>query len=290
MPCERRSGFEAARGMSVLNSTPEWLRDFQHLVRRLQARLPNRSFSNFGEQQIIAKYIARLNIQSRTAVDIGAGDGILSSNTYRLFANGWTGVGIEADEAKFKRLASTYRSLPGVAAEKALISRDNVSGILADSNIEREFGVLSLDIDGNDYWVLDAILSEFRPQLVVSEYNEKIPPPIKFVIDYDPAFEMRHHFYGYSIAKLDDLLEKHSYALLEIEYNNVFLAPQELAGVTGRTAVESYRDGYQTREDRKTKFPDNENMEVLHSLEPKAGVEFLNEFYREHAGKYSIEL
>ena len=216
--------------MGLFKTTPEWLRDFQFWVRRTRAALPNSKVSNFNEQQIIDKYIERLGITNRTAVDIGAGDGIRSSNTYHLFANGWSGVGIEVDEAKSRRLAKAYSSFQNVSASSTKISPENAAEVLTSFSIGPEFGVLSLDIDGNDYWVLDAIFTRFRPRLVVSEYNEKIPPPIGFVVEYDPEFQLRHHFFGYSIAKLKDLLDKHNYVLLEVEYNNVFIAPAEIAG------------------------------------------------------------
>ncbi|MEO6655703.1 MAG: hypothetical protein ABIO36_06430 [Pyrinomonadaceae bacterium] len=276
--------------MKLFSSTPEWLRDLQFWVRRMRAKRPHQHFSNFGEQQIIDKYVESLKINSRTAVDIGAGDGIRSSNTFHLFSDGWKGVGIEVDEAKYERLKKTYSSFAGVAASNEMISPGNASDVLTTYSVERDFGILSLDIDGNDYWVLDAILSNYRPQLIISEYNEKIPPPIKFTVEFDPDFYLRNHFFGYSIAKLDDLLQKHNYALLEVEYNNVFLAPKELAGAFGKSAEAAYREGYRDRSDRKEKFPSNENMEILHSLEPEAGIEYLEKFYQEHRGKYRIEL
>jgi len=66
-------------------------------------------------------------------------------------------------------------------------------------------------------------LSSFRPRLIVTEINEKIPPPIRFVVKYDPAFKLRHHFYGYSIAALGDLCARHDYGILRLEYNNAFI-------------------------------------------------------------------
>lgn len=276
--------------MKLFNSTPEWLRDFQFWVRRVKANRPNSKVSNFDEQHIIDKYIERLGITNRTAVDIGAGDGIRSSNSYHLFAKGWAGVGIEVDEVKARRLAKVYSSFPGVTASSTKISLENVADVLGSYSIEREFGVLSLDIDGNDYWVLDAILSNFRPQLVVSEYNEKIPPPIKFVVEYDPDFQLRHHFFGYSIAKLQDLLDKHNYVLLEVEYNNIFIAPAEIASGLSQNITEAYRRGYADRPDRKEKFPGNANMEELHILTPTEGVEFLNRFFSDYKGQPQLSI
>lgn len=276
--------------MGLFKTTPEWLRDFQFWVRRKKAGLPNSKVSNFDEQNIIDKYVDRLDITNRTVVDIGAGDGIRSSNTYHLFASGWRGVGLEVDEAKIRRLTKTYRPFPDVAASGTKISLDNATEVLSSFSIEPEFGVLSLDIDGNDYWVLDAILSKFRPRLVVSEYNEKIPPPLRFVVKYDPEFQLRHHFFGYSIAKLKDLLDKYSYVLLEVEYNNVFIAPEEIAGGYSQDIVEAYRSGYADRPDRKDKFPGNANMEPLQTLDPAEAVKFLENFYDGLEGKYQLEL
>lgn len=272
--------------------TPVWLRDLQFRMRLWSARLPNRRFSAFDEQRIIDNYISELRIRdyTETAVDIGAGDGIRGSNTFHLFSNGWRGVGIEVDSSRFVRLARTYSSFAGVEADNTAITPYNVVDVLASHSVDREFGVLSLDIDGNDYWVLDALLAGYRPRLIVSEYNEKIPPPIKFVVEYDPAFKLRHHFFGYSIAKLAELLEKHDYVLLEIEYNNVFIAPTESAGAHSMTIGEAYNAGYRDRRDRRSKFPENENMELLHSLTPDEAVKFLKEFYREQAGRYQIGL
>jgi hypothetical protein len=268
--------------------TPEFLRDLQFWFRHRSAMRPDAHVSNFNEQAIIAKYVRDLSITDRTAVDIGAGDGIRSSNTFPLFANGWTGLGIEADPVKAARLERAYANFNDAKAINAAVQPDTVCDLLARNNINREFGLLSIDIDGNDYWVLNAILEKFRPQLIVSEYNEKIPPPLRFVVNYDPEFTLRHHFYGYSIAKLQDLMTKHDYVLLEIEYNNVFLGPRE-TGAVGKTIEEAYGEGYRDRRDRLDKFPDNQNMEPLLSMSPVDGVAFLNDFYKPYAGLYHLE-
>ena len=165
---------------------------------------------------------------------------------------------------------------------------ENVISLLRENKTERDFGVLSKDIDGNDYWVLDAILDHYRPRLIVSEYNEKIPPPLRFVVDYEPQFELRHHFYGYSIAKLDDLLKKHDYVLLEVEYNNVFLAPRE-SGAVSKPIEAAYAEGYLDRADRREKFSDNADMEQLLTMEPGQALRFVNDFYRRETGKFTIE-
>src|SRR6267378_2086934 len=181
-----------------------------------------RRFSHSDEQQILKKYIDELvpKDRPRTVVDIGAGNGVRWSNSYALSLAGWKVLGIEADPQKYALLTKAYGKLPNATASNSLADPDNVGSLLRSFNIEEDFGVLCLDIDGNDYWVLDAILANFRPGLVVTEINENIPPPLRFVVKFDPKFRLHYHFYGYSIAALEDLCEKHNYGILGLEYNN----------------------------------------------------------------------
>lgn len=247
-------------------------------------------FSHANEQQILAKYIEELlpRDQPKTVVDIGAGNGVRWSNSYALLLAGWKALGIEADSQKYALLARAYRKFPRAHASHSLADPDNIGSLFEDFNIEKNFGVLCLDIDGNDYWVLDAILAKFRPGLVVTEINENIPPPLRFLVKFDPDFQLRYHFYGYSIAALEDLCEMHDYGILQLEYNNAFLAPRELGAGRFRDAESAYREGYFARQDRKERFASNLDMEILHSLSVEEGIQFLREFYSKEAGNYYL--
>jgi hypothetical protein len=276
--------------MSITKAAQQYLKRLEHRLQRARVAAGRDRFSNFGEERILRKYVAQLLPEgaSRTAVDIGAGDGVRGSNTYALFREGWRGVGLEGSNRKVCKLAAAYKHYPSVSAANCVVTPSNAVSLLRAYDIEREFGVLSLDIDSYDYWVLDAVLSEFRPRVVVTEINEKIPPPVKFVVKYDPAFQMTHHFFGYSIASLAELAARHDYAILEVEYNNAFLAPRELPGVRPLDAATAYRRGYLERPDRREKFRANANMEILHTLSPAEVVEFLDRFYAQHRGKYEL--
>jgi hypothetical protein len=263
-----------------------------HLERARQ-RFRQSGFSNFDEERMLTEFVARLvpdDVQSRTAIDIGAGDGIRGSNTYALFRHGWRGVGFEGDERRARRLSRAYKNFDLVEARHALVTPANVVSLLREHDVPDDFGVLSLDIDSYDYWVLDSILERFRPRVVVTEINEKIPPPVRFVVRYDPGFRLQHHFFGYSIASLEELCARHSYALLALEYNNAFIAPRELAGARTLDAATAYRRGYLERPDRRERFPRNHDMEALHSLKPAASIEFLDNFFARHKGKYELSL
>ena len=268
------------------------LLDIEYRLSRARKRGHHGSYSNFGEQEILEKYIKLLKIDEKggSAVDIGAGDGVRKSNTYGLVLRGWQILGVEYDSRNAARLAATYKFHPNAFACRFEVTSANIAGLLTSYSIDKNFGVLSLDIDGCDYWVLDQILTNFRPRLIVSEYNEKIPPPVKFAVNDAPEFSLRHHFFGYSISMLKDLLAKHDYVLLEVEYNNVFLAPAELASEYSVDVERGYREGYVDRPDRTEKFKANDNMEILLTLPPNECVEFLNNFYSDYAGEFQIGL
>lgn len=247
-------------------------------------------FSHANEQSILARYVEQLLPRNgpKTVVDIGAGNGVRWSNSYALLLAGWNAVGIEADPQKYALLSKVYGKFPQAHASNSLAAPDNICMLLQDFNVEKDFGVLCVDIDGNDYWVLDAILNKFRPGLVVTEINENVPPPLRFVVKFDPNFRLRYHFYGYSIAALQDLCEKHNYGILELEYNNAFIAPREFTAAQFRDAKAAYDKGYLNRPERLERFTSNLDMEPLHSLNPEKGIEFLRDFYAGDEGNYYL--
>lgn len=278
--------------MKFTKAGQQYIRKLDSRVHRAKLSLRRESFSHGREEQILAGYIAELLPagHNRMAVDIGAGDGLRWSNTYALFLNGWKGIGVEFDGRKFVKLARAYKYFSDVYACRNRATPDNILPLLQSYATPADFAVLSLDIDGNDYWVLRAILSGFRPQLIVTEINEKIPPPIRFVVKYDPDFQLRHHFFGYSMSVLSDLCEEFGYVILALEYNNAFLAPKELAGGQALEAQAAYGAGYLDRPDRKEKFSLNFDMEPLYSLKPPEAVEFLLKFYSKFAGEFHLGL
>jgi hypothetical protein len=278
--------------MSLKQTAQQYIGRLGTRLQEAKLRLRQGGFSNFDEERIIERFVAELLPAEgpRTAVDLGAGDGIKGSNTYALFRGGWRGLGVEADPRLALRLAHAYRGFDGVAACHAQVTPANVVGLLESHGVRPDFHLLSLDIDSYDYWVLDHVLGSFRPRLVVTEINEKIPPPIRFVVRFEPNFRLQHHFFGYSIASLEDLCARHSYALIALEYNNAFLAPLELPGVRPLDFTEAYRRGYLERPDRRERFHRNLDMEALHSLSPEEGITFIREFFARHEGRYDLGL
>jgi len=276
--------------MNLAKAASYCVESLEYSLQRVRYSLRPQGFSHSSEERILSKHIEELLPQDapKTVVDIGAGNGVRWSNTYSLFLQGWKGAGVEADERKFVQLQRAYRNLPNARAVHESADPDNIVSLLKSLDIEQNFSVLSLDIDGNDYWVLKAILSEFRPTFVVTEINEKIPPPLRFLFKYEHNPQLRHHFFGYSISVLEDLCEEFGYGVLELEYNNAFIAPRELKAAKFLDTEKAYALGYRDRPDRKQRFASNHDMEALHSLSPTKGIAFLRDFYSKESGKYYL--
>jgi hypothetical protein len=171
---------------------------------------------------------------------------------------------------------------------RARVTPDNAQAILAAAEVPRDFGFLTLDIDGYDHYVLDRILSGYRPALVCAEINEVIPPPVRFTVRYDDGYEWGNsHFYGQSISQLEVLARRYDYAIVAVEYNNAFLMPSDLAPVSV-TAQEAYRVGYAERPDRLLLLPWNAVMEPLQHMTPGEVVVFLDDLFAQHSGLYEL--
>jgi hypothetical protein len=251
----------------------------------------NNVFSHLDEQVLISKYVNELAIESRTCVDIAASDGVTMSNTYSLFRDGWNGLAVEYDNRKFASLAQTYAAFSGVNLAKCKVTPENAVWLLKANQLPSKIGFFNLDIDGYDYFVLEQILSEFRPQLICVEINEKIPPPIKFSVKWNPDYFWKvDHFYGQSISQLYMLCLRFQYSLVELHYNNAFLIPSESNPYPSLTPEVAYEEGYLNRLDRKEKFPWNADMEVLLSLPPEEAVAFIKQCFSSREGEFTCSL
>lgn len=150
-----------------------------------------RVFSQFEEDGLILAIFAAIGTTNRVFVDLGAADGIWG-NTANLAVNfGWTGLMIDGNAEAATRGRAWYAAHPDTWAHPPRmtcdrITRENVNALIQESGITGEIDLLSIDIDGNDYWVLDAI-SVVQPRVIIAEANlEFAEQPL--TIPYDPAF------------------------------------------------------------------------------------------------------
>jgi len=155
------------------------------------------------------------------------------------------------------------------------VTPDNILNILKENNVPDGF-YLTLDIDGYDYFVLDKILSNYKPQLIISEINEKIPHNIKFTVKYKD---------GYSILMLEDLLKKYGYEINILDFNNIVLIP----GTQKENIIDVYNNGYLYREDRLKEFYYNLDFEPIYDMDKEEQLKFINDKFEKNIDNYTIE-
>jgi hypothetical protein len=158
-------------------------------------------------------------------------------NCSRLVRRGWPGLLLDGDAATVaiaKRILAADRQIRAEAA-CAFLTRENVRSMLVEHFRTTPIGVLSVDVDGNDYWLLQECLP-LTPGMIVVEYNASFgTQPI--TTPYDPTF-IRHEkhpsgwYHGASITALTSLCAAHGYALADVSSGgqNLFLVRDDLLG------------------------------------------------------------
>ncbi|WP_026464822.1 FkbM family methyltransferase [Adhaeribacter aquaticus] len=248
-------------------------------------------FSNLGEEIIIKKFLNQLD-HKKIAVDIAANDGIFMSNTYQLYKDGYGGLAVECDNTAFASLSNSYKKFDKVFLSKAYIYPENVVSLLEGYEIPADFGFLSFDIDGYDYFVMKELLKKFRPSLICVEINEKIPYPIKFTIKYNRDYVWGvNHFFGQSIGQVELLCKEYNYDLVEVYYNNAFLIPTEKNKNFNKLEPgQAYLDGYVNKPDRTSKFPYNKDVDALLNMKSEEALIFIKKYFESYEGKYELSL
>jgi hypothetical protein len=169
-----------------------------------------------GEDGVLQRIFDCIGTTNRFLVDIGAGDGVALSNTRALLDQGWSGLLFDRKSTGCNDVISAH------------ITAENVNNILAMHSAPAEFDLLSLDIDGIDYWVWHAI--RHRPRVVVIEFNGTIPESESRTIPYDPGFQWDgSDYYGASLAALAGLGQSKGYTLVhQLHSLNAFFVRSDL--------------------------------------------------------------
>ncbi len=192
----------------------------------------HRLSSQNGEDGVIAAIVDTLGECPHTFLEIGAGDGS-EGNCVSLAEAGWSGSFIEADRDLYRDLAQRWWGHPGVEAVRARVIAANVNDLLrSDAGILDTPTVLSLDIDGNDYWVWSS-LTAVRPLVVVVEYNAHLGY-LDLVQPYDPDWVWDGtRFFGASLTALDGLARRIGYRFVYAESAgvNAFFVRDDVAGL-----------------------------------------------------------
>ncbi|MGB9498870.1 MAG: hypothetical protein ACKVE4_03790 [Dissulfuribacterales bacterium] len=194
-----------------------------------------RVFSQWGEDGIIQFLLRHLNIENKIFVEFGVENYTESNTRFLLVNNNWAGLVIDAG----KKQVDYIKSDPiywryNLKAVCSFITRDNINKLLMENGIKGEIGLLSVDIDGNDYWVWEEI-NVISPAIVVIEYNARFGRDRAVTIPYDEQFvRSKAHFsniyYGASLKALYLLAKKKGYAFVGCNSagNNAFFVRKDL--------------------------------------------------------------
>jgi len=191
-----------------------------------------RVFSQFEEDGKLLFIFSILGMNNKSFVEIGSDDGVNSNSANLYFNFGWHGLFIDGNSRSIKRGRRFFAKYPhpwyyNPKFVCSKVTRENVNDLIKKAGYEGEIGLLSIDIDGNDYWVWDA-LTAVEPQVVIIEtHTEFGMNNIVVPYDADYSYPGRHPVYhGASPLAMTRLAHKKGYRLVganELGFNFIFL-------------------------------------------------------------------
>jgi hypothetical protein len=219
-------------------------------------------FSQFGEDGIIQFLVQRVPIENHVFVEFGVEDYGEANTRFLLVHDAWRGLILDGGAAHRRFLeASELRWRNTIDAVTAFIDRDNIDGLIRGAGVEGDIGLLSIDLDGNDLWVLEAIES-VSPRILVTEYNSAFGPALAVSVPYDRGFvrsekHWSYLYWGASLAALAGAAERKGYALVggNRAGNNAFFVRRD---VLGEIPERSVAECWQPAQFRESRGPDGE--------------------------------
>jgi hypothetical protein len=188
------------------------------LVAQMRATTPSsnlqdaefRVFSQGGDDGIIQYLIGIVRPVPESFIEFGVEDYRESNTRFLLLNDNWRGLVMDGSARNIASIRADYQFWRhGLRADRVFVTRKNINDAIAKHGLIGEIGLLSIDIDGNDYWVWEAI-EIVQPVIVVVEYNSVFGPDWAVTVPYDPQFVRNrvHHsnlFFGASLAALHRL-------------------------------------------------------------------------------------
>jgi hypothetical protein len=196
-----------------LERKPRRLRDIEFQV-----------FSQFGDDGIIQYLVHSLPIGERTFVEFGVEDYTESNTRFLLVKDKWSGLVLDGNEQHIAYIrADRISRLFDLRAQHAFISADNINELLVEAGFTGKIGLLSIDVDGVDYWIWKAITC-VDPAIVVIEYNANFGAERAITVPYDAKFarERAHPsllYWGASLKALQELAQNKGYVFVGCNAN-----------------------------------------------------------------------
>lgn len=176
-------------------------------------------FSQWGDDGIIQFIISKIDDLNKFFVEFGVENYKESNTRFLLMNNNWSGMVMDSNPGNidFIRKDSIYWKYQ-LHAKTAFVTAENINDLLVQENIRGGIGLLHIDIDGNDYWIWQA-LDVVTPTIIIVEYNSIFGRQRSITIPYNPKFNrFEAHFsglyFGASLRAFNDLAHKKGYFFL----------------------------------------------------------------------------
>lgn len=208
--------------------------------------------SQNGEDGLMLYIFSQIGVTNRKFIEFGIGDGTECIAANLLLNFGWSGLMIEGSTDYVNFASNYYNSNPKMQGELKIlnkfITKENINSLFKEGGVEGEIDMLSIDIDGNDYWVWKAV-EAVSPRVVIIEYNATFGKDKPITVKYDPAF-IRHdkhasgYYHGISLKAAEKLGKEKGYSLVgcDSEGVNAFFVRNDipLGNLQVITAEEAY--------------------------------------------------
>ncbi len=175
-------------------------------------------YSQDGEDGMITEIFRRIGDGGRVCVEFGAGNGIDGANTAHLWRRpkAWSGLLIEADHNLYTQARRAADGFPVTVACAAVSAtdRDLSIDVLLDEFGIRTVDFMSVDVDGDDYWIVCGM--KIRPRVLCVEYNRSVPPHLD-LLPSGPG-----NRFGVGAATLRRAVEQRGYRMVGLTANNLF--------------------------------------------------------------------
>ncbi len=195
-------------------------------------------FSQHGEDGVIDYLTRRITNPNRYFIEIGASNGLENNSTWLALARSYSGLMVDGNAQSIEWCRHLLQSINyGLQFRQMFVTRENVGELKAvASHLDPD--VFSLDIDGNDYHVAEALMrSGFRPKIWVVEFNSAFGPERRLTIPYEPEFQITNApgldlYSGCSIAAWRALMDRERYRFVTVDQcgvNAFFIDPAAFA-------------------------------------------------------------
>ncbi len=184
-------------------------------------------FSQWGDDGIIQYIVQHTDIPNKTFVEFGVENYRESNTRFLLIHDNWSGLVMDGSEKNIRFIKNDKVSWGyDLHAVEAFITAENINKMLQeylDKGYNKEIGILSIDIDGNDYWIWKAI-TVVSPIIVIIEYNSLLGIEKPYTIPYNPKFQrfmadMRLQYYGTSLKAAYLLAKERGYSFIGCNSN-----------------------------------------------------------------------